>query len=50
MKFNSAVREVLKIFPNATFDQDYDGQVIIYTDKRLDGKDNLVDFDPDENR
>ena len=45
MKFNKAVTEVLRVFPNATFDQDNDGQVIIYTDTRLDSKDNLVEFE-----
>jgi len=48
VKFNKAVTEVLRVFPNATFDEDNDGQVIIYTDKRLDSKENLIDFDLDE--
>ena len=48
MKFNKVVTEVLKVFPNATFDEDNDGQVIIYTDKRLNAQDKLVDFDLDE--
>ena len=48
MKFNKAVKEILKVFPYATFGEDNDGQVVIYTDKRLDQRDNLVDFDLDE--
>jgi hypothetical protein len=48
VKFNEAVAEVLKVFPNATFDEDNDGQIIIYTDKRLDPRERLVDFDLDE--
>ena len=45
MKFNKAVTEVLRVFPNATFDEDNNGQVIIYTDTRLDPRDNLVEFE-----
>jgi hypothetical protein len=43
VKFDDMVGRILKVFPNATFDQDSDGQVIIYTDMRLDSE-NLISF------
>jgi hypothetical protein len=50
---------IRKVCPNATFDTDNDGQVIIYTDKTIltslqnpsipAGEDLIVDFDPLDN-
>lgn len=47
MKFDTMVGKILKVLPYATFDEDNDGQVIIYTDLKLDKDNNLVSFDPD---
>ena len=44
MKFDTMVGKILKVLPYATFDEDNDGQVIIYTDMKLD-KDKLVSFE-----
>ena len=47
MDFDTMVGRILKVLPNATFDEDNDGQVIIYTDMRLDKNNNLVGFGSD---
>lgn len=39
--FDSLVRKVLEILPNAVLDQDNEGQIIIYTDLQLDSADNV---------
>jgi hypothetical protein len=33
--FNEMVEAVLKIFPGATFGDDFDGQIVIYTDLKF---------------
>lgn len=45
--FSELVLAITEILPNATFDQDNDGQVIIYTDLELTADDRLVEFYPD---
>jgi hypothetical protein len=37
MTYDEALAQVLAIFPHATFGDDNDGQLIIYTDMVLDG-------------
>lgn len=44
MKLNEVYGQILSIFPNATLDEDNDGQIIIYTDNSVDAQDNLVPF------
>lgn len=45
MTLNELVQYVRKALPNASVGEDNDGQVVIYTDKRLDGEaENLVSF------
>lgn len=39
--FEELVSKVLKILPNATFEDDNDGQVIIYTDLAIVGQDQI---------
>lgn len=39
--FDSLVRKVLEILPNAVLDHDNEGQIIIYTDLQLDSADNV---------
>ena len=38
------LRAVLAILPGATIDEDFEGQIIIYTDKKEDPDGNLIDF------
>jgi hypothetical protein len=45
--FDYLMSKVLEIVPNATFDQDNEGQIIIYTDLRLDSESNVKKFEVD---
>lgn len=38
MTFDELCSKILKILPNATFDQDNEGQLIIYTDIYMEGE------------
>ena len=42
--FNDMARKILAVFPDATFGEDNEGQLIIYTDTRVDSGDNLIPF------
>ena len=44
MNFDEMVAQVLPIFPNATFDEDMLGEVVIATGMRLDN-DTLIPFE-----
>lgn len=48
--FGDLQKKILKILPNAQFDDDNNGQLVIYTGKRCDGGGDspLIDFDEDE--
>lgn len=35
MDIHEAMAEVRKVFPSAQYDEDMDGQIIIYTDRKL---------------
>ena len=49
MTLNDLMDYVGNVLPNATVGQDDDGQVIIYTDKTLNNKEELIPFsDPIE--
>lgn len=37
-------RRIREVLPGASFDEDNDGQIVIYTDKMSDGNDGLTDF------
>ena len=41
MKYDELVKRITKILPNASFGDDNDGQVVIYTDLRLPMDDKL---------
>lgn len=43
--FDYLVGKVLEIIPYATFDQDNEGQIIIYTDLQLDSESNVKEFE-----
>lgn len=48
MNFNQLVTEILKVLPEATFDEDSYGQIVIYTNKCQVDPDNnqaLIDLD-----
>ena len=41
------LRAILAILPNATIDEDLEGQIIVYTNKKEVGEDGtLVEFEP----
>lgn len=47
MNIQDAIQSIREVFPNATFEEDNYGQVVIYTDKRVkDGV--LAPFDYEE--
>lgn len=41
MTFDEMVGQILQVFPDATFDKDNYGQLIIYTDCTTDSDDNI---------
>jgi hypothetical protein len=41
MTFDEMVGKILQVFPNATFDKDNYGQLIVYTDCTTDSDDNI---------
>ena len=45
MLLSTAMGKVMDIFPEATCDEDMDGQIIIYTNMRLDDNGNLISFE-----
>ncbi len=44
MTYDELMAAILTILPHATAGEDNDGQLVIYTDMRLDG-DNVVEFE-----
>jgi hypothetical protein len=42
MTLNEMLNIIRQALPNASVGEDNDGQVVIYTDKRLDSQENLV--------
>lgn len=42
MTLNEMLNIIRQVLPNASVGEDNDGQVVIYTDKRLDSQENLV--------
>lgn len=44
MNINEAMRNILAVFPNATIDEDNDGQLIVYTNMKIQG-DMLLPFE-----
>ena len=42
MSFKDVVKHISEIFPNASFGDDNDGQLLIYTDMKLDAQDNII--------
>lgn len=46
MTLQEMMEAVLEILPNATVGDDNDGQVVIYTDHKIDQNENLIPFDP----
>lgn len=45
MDMDELFRKILSILPNASFDEDNDGQIIIYTDKRESSDGEVIDYD-----
>lgn len=41
MTENEAISKLLEIFPNMTLGEDNDGQLIVYTDTRIDADGNI---------
>lgn len=48
MTVDDAMRAVLAVFPTATVGSDNDGQLVVYTDCRVNGDFELVPFEPEE--
>lgn len=46
--FNDMARKILAVFPDATFGEDNEGQLIVYTDMRVDSNDQICPFIPDQ--
>lgn len=46
MKTDDLLRAILAILPGASIDEDFEGQLVIYTDKKEDPDGNLIDFVP----
>lgn len=44
MTFNDLMQAILQVLPNATFDEDNYGQLIVYTDMCEDTDGNLIPF------
>jgi hypothetical protein len=44
MKTDDLLRAILAILPGASIDEDFEGQLVIYTDKKEDPDGNLIDF------
>jgi len=42
MTLNEMLNRVREILPNASVGEDNDGQIVIYTDKVIDSRENLV--------
>ena len=47
MKTDDLYRAILAILPNATIDEDLDGQLVIYTNKRETVTGDLQEYDPE---
>jgi hypothetical protein len=47
MTFNEMIKVVLEIFPNASIEEDNNGQLVIYTNLRLTANDDVIEFDPE---
>jgi hypothetical protein len=48
MTVDDAMRALLAVFPNATVGSDNDGQLVVYTDCRVNEDFELVPFAPEE--
>ena len=48
LKVIDVLNAILKVAPNATVDQDMDGQLVIYTDLKVTSDDSLVPFADDD--
>jgi hypothetical protein len=45
MTTDELYRKILEILPNATIDEDLDGQLVIYTDKRETTGGEIIDYE-----
>ncbi len=48
MTTDELLRQILAILPGASIDEDLEGQIVIYTDKKEDASGNLEDFETQE--
>jgi len=48
MDFNEMYRAILEIFPGAQCEEDNDGQLVIYTDMRVDEDNQVIPFEDDD--
>ena len=46
MNFNDFMNKMLNAFPQATVEEDNEGQLVIYTNLREDESGNIVEFEP----